>query len=98
MKSWRVFLMFVALGVALSSALTACGKKNNDDNDAVSYGSVSSDGNVVTSRNTSIQGIPLDLQIRNITVNGYGTQVSQQWGQQQGTTTIYYDLSLNGMN
>ncbi|MBX2995182.1 MAG: hypothetical protein KF681_10175 [Bdellovibrionaceae bacterium] len=83
MKSWKVFWTVVVVGSVLSMGLTACGKKDNGNNTNMTYGSMSSDGQNATS-NSTIAGMALNLQIRNIQpMSGYNA--------------VRFDLALNGM-
>ncbi|MFN7729778.1 MAG: hypothetical protein ACK5P7_11530 [Bdellovibrio sp.] len=81
MKSWKLFWTVVFVGSFLTMGLTACGKKEDNKNTSLNYGSLSSDGQTVTS-NSTLGGAPLNLQIRNV--------------QTLGTYGARFDLSVNG--
>ena len=85
MKSWKLFWTVVFVGSFLTMGLTACGKKDDSKNTSVSYLSMTSDGQTVTS-NSTLGGMQMNLQMRNLqayAASGY-----------QGNVT--FDLTING--
>jgi hypothetical protein len=95
-----MFFVVAAVGTFLSGFLTACGKKG-DDGAAINYGSLSSDGNSVSTKSAmSVQGVPLSLTIRNI--QAYATGMQQQqiycftYPCNTGSSQVNFELVIGG--
>lgn len=70
---------------------TACAKKD-DNNNIITAGTLQSDGQKITSTNSTIGGVPLTLTLANITNNG--STGGYNTGYSQGS--IGFDLTLSG--
>ena len=109
MKSWKWYWVLVMTAAVLSSFLTACGKKDSGSTSGLASGSLRSDGQTVSSSNSTVEGIPLSLSISGITMGyggssygGYGyTQPYYGYGygqQQQQGGSVMFSISANGMS
>lgn len=94
MKTGYKLTAILAVAAFLSGALTACGKKSDDDAAKITYGSLNSDGNIVTSKNSAVQGLPLDLSVHNISAMASGSQAGQY--SYLPSTQIGFQLYVNG--
>lgn len=97
MKTWYKLTAILAVAAFLSGALTACGKKSDDDGAKITYGSLNSDGNIVTSKNSAVQGLPLDLSVHNISTMASGYQTGQaSYNSYMPSAQVSFQLYVNG--
>ena len=105
MKSWKLYWVLVMAAAVMSSFLTACGKKDNGSTSGLASGSLRSDGQTVTSTNSTVEGMPVSLSISSISM-GYGgsaynygyTQSYYGYGQQQQGGSVSFAITVNGMS